>query len=144
MVYSYMPSSNSDGLGGSKTVRGVVRNRVVGEGVVFGNLELRWKFAHFKFLKQNVYLAISPFADFGQVVQQRDIDKSGIEDDPSHPDYVDQTQYFNSGGDKMHVTFGGGFHFAMNQNFIISADFGKPINDQDGNSGFYIGMNFLF
>lgn len=144
MVYSYLPSSNSDGLGGSKTLRGVIRNRVVGKGVVMGNLELRWKFAYFKFLKQNVYLALSPFMDFGQVVQERDIDKSGIESDPTNPDYVDQSEYFNSGGDKMHITYGAGFHFAMNQNFIISADYGRPINKQDGSSGLYIGMNFLF
>src|SRR5690554_7146235 len=39
MVYSYMPSSSIDGLGGSKTIRGLIRNRVVGDGVVYGNLE---------------------------------------------------------------------------------------------------------
>lgn len=138
MVYSYLPSSSSDGLGGSKTVRGVVRNRVVGKGVVFGNLEVRWKFAHFKFLKQNVYLALKPFMDFGLVLQEHDFDKTGI------PVDVDQSQYFNDQKDKIHISYGAGFHFAMNQNFIISADYGRPINSQDGSSGFYIGMNFLF
>ncbi len=138
MVYSYLPSSNSDGLGGSKTVRGVVRNRIVGKGMIFGNLELRWKFTQFRFLNQNIYLALKPFMDFGQVVQEKKVDKSGI------PITVDQTQYFNSGKDKLHITYGAGFHVAMNQNFIISADYGRPTDKQDGDSGFYIGMNFLF
>lgn len=138
LYYSYTPSSNSDGLGGSKTIRGVVRNRVVGEGVVFGNFELRWKFIHFNFLKQNIYLALSPFIDAGQVVQLKDIDKSQI------PEYIDQNLYFSSKKDKMHFTYGSGFHIAMNQNFVISADYGVPFEKQDGNKGIYIVMNFLF
>ncbi len=138
MVYSYLPSSNSDGLGGSKTVRGVVRNRIVGKGIIFGNLELRWKFTEFRFMKQNIYLALKPFMDFGQVVQEKEVDKTGI------PTTINQSQYFNSGGDKIHISYGAGFHVAMNQNFIISADYGVPMATQDGDKGFYIGMNFLF
>jgi len=138
MFYSYTPSSNSDGLGGSKTIRGVVRNRVVGDGVVFGNFELRWKFTHFSFLKQNIYLALCPFIDAGQVVQLKTIDKSQI------PSTVNQSTYFNKNKDTMHYTYGAGFHIAMNQNFVISADYGVPFDEQDGNMGFYIVMNFLF
>lgn len=144
MIYSYLPSSNSDGLGGSKTIRGVVRNRVVGEGSVYGNLELRWKFTHFRMFNQNIYLALCPFTDFGQVVHTKKIDKSLIPNDPNRDDFVDQSEYFNEGKDILHITYGGGFHFAMNQNFIISADYGMPIYKQDGNGSIYIGMNFLF
>lgn len=140
MVYSYLPSSTNDGLGGSKTVRGIVRNRVVGEGVAFGNFELRYKFTRFNFINQNFYLALSPFMDFGRVLIERDIDYTKI------PDDVNTNQYFNTGNetDKIHLTYGMGLHIAMNQNFIIAVDAGFPINEQDGSMGLYIGMNFLF
>jgi len=138
MVYSYSASSSTDGFGGSKTLRGVVRNRVVGDGVVYGNLEFRWKVSKFQFINQNFYLALSPFMDFGQVVVDKKIDLSGI------PSSVDQTQYFKSGNDKMHISYGCGLHLAMNQNFIIAADLGFPADEQDGTMGLYIGLNFLF
>jgi hypothetical protein len=138
MVYSYLPASTSDGLGGSKTVRGIIRNRVVGEGMVFGNLELRWQFVKFHWINQNFYLALSPFLDMGQVVAERKIDKSGI------PATVDQSQYFNLGKDQMHFSYGGGFHLAMNQNFVIACDLGFPVDKQDGKKGLYIALNWLF
>jgi outer membrane protein assembly factor BamA len=138
MVYSYLPSSTSDGLGGSKSVRGIIRNRVVGEGMFYGNLELRWQFAKFRWINQNFYLALSPFMDMGQVLVDREIDKSEI------PTTVDQSMYFNSGKDQLHIAYGGGFRIAMNQNFIIAADMGFPANKQDGNKGLYIGLNWLF
>lgn len=138
MVSSFANSSNTDGLGGSKTVRGMVRNRVVGESVVYGNLELRWKFVHFKFINQNFYLALNPFMDFGQVLKEREIDKSNI------PLTINQNDYFKDGKDELHITYGCGLHIAMNQNFIISADMGLPANEQDGGMGLYIGLNFLF
>jgi len=138
MVSSFTKSSNADGLGGSKTVRGMMRNRVVGEAVAYGNFEFRWKFADFIFKKQNIYLALNPFMDMGQVVKEREIDKSNI------PKTIDQSEYFNEGGDKLHITYGAGLHIAMNQNFIVAADFGLPVNKQDGGLGVYIGLNFLF
>ena len=137
MVFSYLPSSTSDGLGGSKSVRGMVRNRVVGNGVIYGNTELRWKFVKFMVANQNIYLALSPFMDIGQVVQEKEFDKSSVPP-------ADQAQYFNKGEDKLHITYGSGFRIAMNQNFIIAADLGFPANKQDGDMGLYIGLNFLF
>jgi hypothetical protein len=32
----------------------------------------------------------------------------------------------------------------MNQNFVIAADYGIAANEQDGSSGMYIGLNYLF
>ena len=48
LVFSYLPSPEFDGIGGSKTVRGILRNRIVGKGTLFANAELRYKFWHFK------------------------------------------------------------------------------------------------
>ncbi|MFN4152199.1 MAG: Obg family GTPase CgtA, partial [Candidatus Sericytochromatia bacterium] len=38
MIGSYMNNSNTDGLGGAKTLRGVLRNRVVGDGFVMADI----------------------------------------------------------------------------------------------------------
>lgn len=139
MVYSFTPSSTTDGLGGSKSVRGLVRNRVVGNGMIYGNLEFRWKFSQFTFKNQHFYLALSPFMDFGRVVQNKKLDLSLV---PTN----ELSDYFNTANekDKLHITYGGGFHIAMNQNFIIAVDAGIPLNEQDGDFGLYIGLNFLF
>lgn len=138
MVYSYMPSSTVDGLGGSKSVRGMTRNRTVGEGVAFGNFEFRYKFARFRFIGQNWYAALNPFMDAGMVTKKRFINTTGI------PDTVDQTQYFNEGAETFHLTYGCGLHLSMNENFVIAADIGLPLKADDGKLGVYIGMNWLF
>jgi hypothetical protein len=44
----------------------------------------------------------------------------------------------------MHTTFGAGIRLAMNQNFVISVDYGMAMNKQDGDKGLYIGLNYLF
>ena len=135
LVTSFLKSANSDGLGGSKTIRGVLRNRVVGDGVAYGNLELRWKFLHTILLKQNIYLGINVFFDSGMVVNEIDVDETVVNDN---------VDYFSGDKDSLHNSIGGGFRFAMNQNFIIAVDYGVPLKKQDGSGGLYIGLNYLF
>ena len=52
--------------------------------------------------------------------------------------------YYIDEKDKPHSSAGAGIKIAMNENFIISADFGKTFNAQDGGTGFYIGLNYIF
>jgi outer membrane protein assembly factor BamA len=137
MVYSYMPSSTVDGLGGGKSVRGLIRNRLVSKSVAFANLEFRYKFWRFKFINQNWYMALSPFTDIGRSLSLVDVDKSNI------PENINQSNYFSEDED-FHVTYGAGLHIAMNENFVIAADVGIPFKAEDGNMGIYIGMNWLF
>jgi hypothetical protein len=35
-------------------------------------------------------------------------------------------------------------HFAINENFIVAVDYGLAAKKEDGDSGLYIGLNFLF
>lgn len=140
MIYSYMPSSTVDGLGGSKSVRGMIRNRTVGEGVAFANMEFRYKFARFKFIGQKWYAALNPFMDAGLVVQKAEVDLSGLTSFPT----VDQAAFFANDAETVHITYGCGLHLAMNENFVIAADFGFPLKKDDGKMGVYIGMNWLF
>lgn len=128
------------GLGGSKTIRGINRNRVVGDGFVYGNLELRWKAVHFNWINQHFYIGLNGFADFGQVVQpiKSNALTSVAESDFSH-------FYFSADQkDKLHLSYGAGLRIVMNENFVISCDFGKASNPQDGSTGLYIGLNYLF
>jgi hypothetical protein len=118
MIYSYMPSSTVDGLGGSKSVRGMIRNRTVGKGMAFANFEFRYKFARFRFIGQNWYAALNPFLDGGMVVQKIHINKTGI------PSAIDQTQFFANDAETVHLTYGCGLRLSMNENFVIAADIG--------------------
>jgi hypothetical protein len=44
----------------------------------------------------------------------------------------------------MHYSFGVGLRVAMNENFIIRCDYGMAADERDGDSGIYIGLNYLF
>ena len=138
MINSFSNSSNTDGLGGSKTLRGVMRNRVVGDGFAFGNAEFRWKFLKGEVWKQNVYLGLNAFVDAGQVLQKVELNKANI------PLSVLQSNYFLDGEEGLHTTFGMGLRVVLNENFIVAFDYGRPFDKRDGGGGIYIGLNYLF
>jgi hemolysin activation/secretion protein len=133
-----MTGSTNTGLGGYKYLRGAKRNRVVGDGVVYGNFEMRWKFARMNWIKQKFYWGLNAFVDVGQVTKTISIqDKLPNVNEPI-------ANYFKSGAEKMHGSYGAGLRLAMNQNFIIALDYGMVMDKQDGDSGLYIGLNYLF
>jgi len=70
VITSMMTGATSEGLGGGSTIRGVLRNRVIGDGVFYGNIEARWKFVRFNFIKNNFYLGLNGFTDFGRVTKR--------------------------------------------------------------------------
>jgi len=137
LPFYYSTFSTRDGLGGAKTIRGILRNRVVGESVGLGNAELRWKFFRGKFLGQNLYLALSSFLDAGMVLKEYELDLTGVDPD-------ELAANFSTESERLHMAAGAGFHFVMNRNFIIAIDYGRALNEQDGASGLYIGLNFLY
>ena len=124
------------GLGGNKTLRGVSRNRVVCDGFVYGNLELRWKPVHFRFINQNFYIGLNAFVDGGQALQKIDVDQSLA---AVHDGYFD----FDS-KEKLHLSYGAGLRIVMNENFVFACDYGRAFDPQDGKKGLYIGLNYLF
>ena len=134
---SYSLTTKPDGLGGARTIRGVLRNRIVGDGIVFGNVELRWKFFKSVVLKQNIYLGLTAFLDGGMVVQDHKIHINTIPEN-------EQSFYFNAGADRLHLATGLGLRIAINDNFIIAVDYGIAMNKQDGASGLYIGIGNIF
>ncbi len=131
----YYRQITSEGLGGINTLRGVQRNRVVGNGVAWTNLELRYRFLNFNFIKQQWYLALNPFFDAGRVIQTYRADEIAAATDPAIRRDSDEN---------FHLSAGIGLKIVMNRNFIISVEWGKPFDRRDGDSGMNIGLNFIF
>ncbi len=134
---SYNLTTKPDGLGGAKTIRGILRNRIVGDGIAFGNIELRWTFLKTIVLKQNLSLGLTGFLDGGMVVQDHRVQRNLVPEDQ-------QSFYFKSSTDCLHLSAGLGFRAAINHNFIISVDYGLALDKQDGTSGLYIGIGNIF
>jgi len=158
-----------EGLGGRRTLRGIKRNRITGNGYVFGNAEFRLRLFDFELFNQDFQIASNFFIDAGKVVQFIDIEglKNKIENEKApltdknawgqyaigwefneSGDLVSngetEADYFNFGAEKMHYSFGLGLKLVMNNNFVVSADYGRAFNDQDGLPGTYIGMDYNF
>ncbi|GAB1374032.1 hypothetical protein MASR1M46_09130 [Bacteroidales bacterium] len=131
----YFRQITSEGLGGINTLRGIIRNRVVGRGVAWANFEFRYRFLDFRFLKQDWYLALNPFLDAGMVIQPYKLDKMRYSNDP----YI-----WSFAEEKLHLSAGAGIKAVMNKNFIVSFEWGKPFDKRDGKNGMNIGLNYIF
>lgn len=124
------------GLGGAKNIRGVLRNRVVGDGVAFGNFELRSKFLKTVVLNQNFYLGVNAFVDMGMVTSPYHFDTTNVP--------ASELAGLQFADENLHIGYGGGIRFVINSNFIIAVDYGLAAKKQDGTKGMYIGLNYLF
>ena len=133
VITSELRAANSEGLGGASTLRGILRNRVVGDGYFLGNVEARWKFARFKIGNNEFYAGLVGYTDFGRVTKKIDI-----------PVPANQENYFKTDTESMHLSYGSGLRIAMNETFILRVDYGIANDSRDGNSGMYIGLNYLF
>lgn len=138
MINSFSNSSNTDGLGGSKTVRGMLRNRVVGDAFAFGNAEFRWKFYRTVIYGQNLYLGLNTFFDAGTVLKKIEFTKPDVTSPYAAKDL------FAADEESIHATLGAGLRIVLNENFIVAVDYGRPFDKRDGKSGLYIGLNYLF
>ena len=139
MLSSFSYVTKTDGLGGAKNLRGVLRNRVVGDGIAWGNLEFRSRLVDFKIAKSNFYIGINVFGDAGLVVQEIDFDRNNI--DPAVQDEYFDFSYDN---DKIHPSVGAGLRIGWDENFIVSVDYGFSLDGQDGNGGFYVAFGNLW
>jgi len=138
LISSYNQSVNVEGLGGQKSLRGILRNRILGDDIVYSNVELRWKFWRFNLFNQQFYLALSGFWDSGTVTDPIRLNRERI------PEPVNQDRYFDRHSDAWHHSMGAGLHVALNRNFVVAVDYGRALDKNDGNDGLYIGMNFLY
>ena len=128
-----------DAIGGYRTTRGLMLDRVQGLHTGFYNIELRWRFIDFQLFNQNISFAVSGFTDGAHVFKGYDLtNKTG-----KHPElykkYIDTSRK-----DGLHASAGGGLRFIMNQNFIVAFEYARCFNKQDGLGAFYINTGFLF
>ncbi len=139
MLSSFSYVTKTDGLGGAKNLRGVLRNRVVGDGITWANVEFRSKLVEFRLARSNFYIGMNIFADAGLVVQEIDFEKENI-------DPADQEKYFDFTykNDRIHPSVGGGLRIGWNENFIVAVDYGFALDGQDGNGGFYVAFGNLW
>jgi outer membrane protein assembly factor BamA len=142
-MQSYMITTNlkiaqNDGLGGSRSLRGILRNRIVGDAFAYSNIELRYRLPHLTVLNTDLYFTLSGFGDFGMVTKRIDIDRSLLpaNENPGH--------FFDLENDKLHSAYGAGLHLDIERNLILSVNYGIAKDKRDGNSGLYINVGFLF
>ena len=142
MLPYLMDSKNtSNGLGGATNLRGILRNRIVGEGLALGNMELRSKLYRGVIYNQNVYFGINVFTDMGIVTSPYNFTMPDLTAEDITQSDIDKLNYANEG---LHISCGFGLRFAINSNFIIAADYGIALKKEDGTNGLYIGLNYLF
>lgn len=144
VITSRLTGATSEGLGGAKTLRGILRDRVVGDAFFMGNVELRWKPVYFKFLKQECYLGLNGFYDFGVITKDIKLPANLSQTFSTVYPTENYSDYFKPGTEKLHSSAGVSVMLVMNQNFVVAIDCGKAFNEQDGNIGFSIGLNYLF
>jgi hypothetical protein len=149
-------SFDKDAVGGYRTVRGIMRNRIQALDVGFYNIELRWKFIQFKLWKQNIAFALSAFQDGAIATRGYDMSfKKSVSDFSSEAQYrtvlndyntymQKSSVYGNKALDQFHLSAGAGLRFIMNENFIVAFEYGMPFNKQDGKGAFYINVGYLF
>lgn len=143
-----------DGMGGFRTIRGIMRNRVQGLDMASYNAEIRWRFVSFALWKQNIAFGLNLFSDGTMVTRQYDMsfgrdasEFASVADFQAAKSEYDEYMSCGLERDRPHVTVGAGFRFIMNQNFIVCLEYGKPVgkyHKQDGNGAFYINTGYLF
>lgn len=140
-----------DSWGGYGTVRGIYRTRITGLDVAMYNFELRWIPVAFPLFNQNIALGLSAFHDGASVIRGYDMSFKGNVADPDYvlqkalyESYMKQAEDAPGSLHSIHGTYGAGFRFIMNKNFIIAVEKGWTINKQDGDGGFYINLGYLF
>ena len=140
-----------DGMGGYRTVRGMMRDRVIGLDMATWTAELRWRFTRFQLFNQNIAFALNLFSDGSMVTRGRDMSFRGSEEfKASYDEYMSK----GTDGDRPHITAGAGLRFIMNENFIVALEYGLPLSmfyskssplyRQDGSGALYISTGYLF
>jgi len=145
MTTSVLTGATTEGLGGAKSMRGILRNRIIGDAFVYGNFEFRWKFYRTVLFNQNIYIALNVFTDVGKTVKPIPFDREAATalaavDDPSFR----MDDYYPGGDDAFHLGYGAGIRMALNENFILALDYGFAKDKRDGRQGMYMGLNYLF
>ena len=130
--------AGSEGYGGTSTLRGVLMQRVVTRDFLLGTAELRARLFNFRFIRDNMwYLGAIVFTDAGRILKPFYVNTDNVPSDL-------KPLYFSSADKSVHTTIGAGFKLAMNENFVLSAEYAKALSRQDGLTGLYLGLGYQF
>ncbi len=154
----YQQRTMYEALGGGSSIRGMLRGRVQAKGFLFANVELRAVFTRFDIGKQHFYIGATPFFDIGMITDPYDLPtdlqaRMAATGDKVEDYFLGTTDengsfHFNKKDIyRPHMSAGIGLKIAMNENFIISADWAVPFSTQDNASqwdNFYINIGYLF
>lgn len=137
--------ANYELLGGANSLRGVIRNRIAADGYVYANIEFRLRLFDFHIGKQDFYVGINPLFDAGRVTREHElpVDKATLQSRVTASGYK-YADFFSEEPGRWHAGAGAGLKIAMNENFILSVDYAKALAKQDGNSGLYIQIGYMF
>ena len=144
----------SEGFGSSNTIRGLRENRILADGMAWANTELRIKLVKFTLANQYFYIAVNPFFDAGIITKPykadalaKIADADGKIYDPVFNGLTGTiTPIYDASKVKTLIYSGGaGLKIAMNQNFIVSADFARCFTEgMDAGLWIGIGINYQF
>ncbi len=139
-----------EGLGGANSLRGIMANRINGDGYLYANVEFRATIAKFSIGKQFFKIGLNPLFDLGMITQAIDLNQTNKElsakivaGGERVEDYFDfdKKQVY-----RPHMSAGIGLKVSMNENFILSVDWAAPIDKRDNANlaNFYVKMGYLF
>jgi outer membrane protein assembly factor BamA len=109
-----------EGLGGSKMLRGIPKNRVMGKGMFVLNNELRWRATDFGLLGKPAFLTLSGFVDAGRVWEE------SVRLDEIASD--------------LWSGYGGGVRLGFGASSVVALDVGKSSSATQ----IYIGLGYAF
>jgi outer membrane protein assembly factor BamA len=112
---------DTDGIGGSGTVRGLPKDRYVGKGIVVLNNEARFRAADFSLLGRPSALVLSAFVDAGRI-------------------WSDQLD-FDEIGSAPHTGAGGGVRLQYGPSFVVAVD---VAHSREATAPMYIGLGYLY
>jgi NACalpha-BTF3-like transcription factor len=124
--------------------------------VAWLNAELRWRVVNFKFINQNWCVALNPMFDAGMVTQTFRLDEQKAAMEVLENQYniitteegvpeEDIDLFYSGKSESLHTSAGCGVKLIMNKNFVVSAEFAKAFDKQDGDGmKAYIGFNYIF
>ena len=128
----------TEGLGSAKTMRGLFENRIVANGIAWGNFELRVKLVKFTLLRQYFYIAVNPFFDCGIVTQSYRLQRQAAA-------YGVDVSSLRHDSQRLATAAGMGFKLAWNENFIVSLELARSFEPVLGNDFWFdAGVNYVF
>lgn len=127
----------TDGLGGATTLRGVLLSRLTGNDYAWSNVELRARVADFGLWGRRIFVVANPFFDAGMITRPFRAERhAAMLGTDSGTLFADSRS--------MHMAWGIGSQIVIDYNFIPSLVVGFPLDDNDGNIGIYMSLDYTF